>query len=34
MKSQADKHRTERSFEVGDQVWLKLQPYAQSFVAT
>lgn len=30
MKHQADKRRTERIFEVGDKVWLKLQPYAQS----
>jgi len=34
MKSQADKHRTERSFSVGEFVWLKLQPYAQASVAT
>jgi hypothetical protein len=33
MKLQADKHRTERSFEVGEKVWLKLQPYVQSPVA-
>jgi hypothetical protein len=33
MKLQADKHRTERSFDVGDQVWLKLQPYVQTTVA-
>jgi hypothetical protein len=33
MKLQADKHRTERSFDVGDQVWLKLQPYIQTTVA-
>ncbi|XP_073357735.1 uncharacterized protein [Aegilops tauschii subsp. strangulata] len=32
-KKQADQHRTERSFEVGDTVLLKLQPYAQSSVA-
>lgn len=32
-KKQADQHRTERSFEVGDSVLLKLQPYAQSSVA-
>uniref|UniRef100_A0A0A9HE32 Tf2-1-like SH3-like domain-containing protein n=1 Tax=Arundo donax TaxID=35708 RepID=A0A0A9HE32_ARUDO len=34
MKDQADKHRTEYSFEVGDMVYLKLQPYVQSSVAT
>jgi len=34
MKSQADKHKTERSFSVGEFVWLKLQPYAQASVAT
>ena len=27
MKQQADQHRSERSFEVGDWVLLKLQPY-------
>lgn len=32
MKTQADKGRTERSFEVGDWVYLKLQPYLQSSV--
>uniref|UniRef100_A0A453EG19 Reverse transcriptase/retrotransposon-derived protein RNase H-like domain-containing protein n=1 Tax=Aegilops tauschii subsp. strangulata TaxID=200361 RepID=A0A453EG19_AEGTS len=31
-KKQADRHRTEREFEVGDSVLLKLQPYAQSSV--
>lgn len=33
MKSQSDKHRTERTFRVGDEVFLKLQPYLQSSVA-
>lgn len=32
-KKKADRDRTERSFNVGDQVLLKLQPYAQSTVA-
>ncbi|KAL0313078.1 UNVERIFIED_CONTAM: Transposon Ty3-G Gag-Pol polyprotein [Sesamum radiatum] len=30
MKNYADKHRTERSFELGDFVYLRLQPYRQS----
>lgn len=33
MKRQADKHHSERSFQIGDYVYLKLQPYAQSSVA-
>lgn len=33
MKTQADKHRTERVFKVGDEVFLKLQPYIQASVA-
>jgi ribosomal protein L21E len=33
MKRQADKRRSERSFAVGDKVFLKLQPYVQSSVA-
>lgn len=33
MKNQADKRRSERSFSVGDQVFVKLQPYVQSSVA-
>jgi hypothetical protein len=33
MKSQADKQRIERHFEVGDQVFLKIQPYVQSSLA-
>ena len=33
MKKQADQHHSERSFEVGDQVYLKLQPYVQTSLA-
>lgn len=33
MKIQADKHRSERQFAVGDSVYLKLQPYVQSSLA-
>lgn len=33
MKQQADKRRSERTFEVGDMVFLKLQPYVQTSVA-
>ena len=33
MKQQADKHRLERKFAVGDWVYLKLQPYVQLSVA-
>ena len=29
MKQQADQHRSERSFELGDWVFLRLQPYKQ-----
>lgn len=32
-KSQADKHRSDRVFAVGDWVFLKVQPYAQTSVA-
>ncbi|XP_066361411.1 uncharacterized protein [Miscanthus floridulus] len=34
MKHQADKNRSEREFQVGDRVWLKLQPYAQGSIAS
>lgn len=34
MKVRADKSRSERSFEVGNKVFLKLQPYVQTSVAT
>jgi hypothetical protein len=34
MKHQSDKKRTERVFQMGDKVYLKLQPYIQSSVAT
>ena len=33
MKQQADRKRSERSLEVGDMVFLKLQPYVQTSVA-
>jgi hypothetical protein len=33
MKQQTDKERSERLFEVGDLVFLKLQPYVQSSLA-
>lgn len=33
MKHQADKKRQERQFEVGDRVYVKLQPYVQMSVA-
>jgi hypothetical protein len=33
MKAQADKRRSERTFAVGDSVYLKLQPYVQSSLA-
>ena len=33
MKMQTDKHMTERSFHIGDMVFLKLQPYRQGSVA-
>jgi len=33
MKRQADKHHSERSFAVGDWIFLKLQPYVQSSLA-
>ncbi|XP_070007876.1 uncharacterized protein [Nicotiana sylvestris] len=33
MKQFADQRRTEREFQVGDMVYLKLQPYRQTFIA-
>ena len=33
MKCQADQHRCEVSFTIGDYVYLKLQPYRQTSVA-
>lgn len=33
-KKQSDRHRTEREFQVGESVLLKLQPYAQTTVAS
>jgi hypothetical protein len=33
MKMYADKHRSERSFNIGDMVFLKLQPYVQASLA-
>lgn len=33
MEKQADQKRSERSFAVGDLVFLKLQPYVQSSLA-
>ena len=32
MKQQEDQHRRERKFEVGDWVFLRLQPYKQMFL--
>jgi hypothetical protein len=32
MKAQADKNRQEREFQVGDWVYMKLQPYDQMTV--
>lgn len=34
MKQHADKHRSERTFEIGDWVYVKLQPYKQQSVVT
>ena len=32
MKQQADQHRSERNFDVGDWVFLRLQPYKKMFL--
>lgn len=34
MKHQDDKHHSEHEFEVGDLVFLKLQPYIQTLVVS
>ena len=34
MKQKADKYRTEKEFQVGDKVLLKLQPYVQQSVVS
>lgn len=34
MKLQADKNRTFRSFQVGDSVYVKIQPYVQTTLAS
>lgn len=34
MKQQADLHRSDRSFAVGDWVYLKVQPYKQSALSS
>ena len=32
MKNLADQHRTEKTFQIGDWVWMRLQPYRQVIV--
>jgi hypothetical protein len=34
MKQQADKHRSDRSFKIGDHVYTKLHPYSSNFAPT
>ena len=34
MKLQVDQHKFERSFQIGDMMFLKLQPYRQTLVAS
>jgi hypothetical protein len=34
IKQQVDKHRTEREFNIGDMVYLKIQPYRHTSLST
>jgi len=33
MKQQVDKHKSDRTFEIGDMMYVKLHPYRQTYVA-